>query len=92
MKDKRVVAMHLWSDNTVLNFDEAISLSSATTNDIDDCSSTSGLTNTLKSVTNSVTNSHNSSSTARILSFDEILITALSEAPNTRSLNGSTVS
>jgi hypothetical protein len=92
MKDKKVVAMHLWSDNAVLNFDKANSLSSATMNDTDDCSSTSGLTNTLKSVANSGANSHNSSSTARILSFDEKLITALSESPNTRSMNGSTVS
>lgn len=91
MKDKRVVAMHLWSDNAVLNFDEA-SLSSATMNDTDDCSSTSALTNTLKSVANSGANSHNSSSTSRILSFDEKLITALSESPNTRSMNGSIVS
>lgn len=81
MEDKRVVA--LLSDGDVLSYEEKkekAKMSEATAvNGADDSSTTSALTNSLRSRANSRASFRSPLSMCRFLSFDENLITALTE-------------
>jgi hypothetical protein len=83
MEDKRVVA--LLSDGAVMSYEEKrkktriLLATEAPENGADDSSNILSLTSSLRSRANSRASSRSSISMCRILSFDEKLITALTE-------------